>query len=411
VVESLVLWPSPPLMPPSCKPWHAAAICPSSRFSMPASCWPSPPANPSCPLPPASSVTGPPSGVSAAVTSKAVGGNSCWTSPDWDAPRRFPPLQRAQVVQLACLEPIAEGLHITHWTSEDLARQAVADGIVDFISSRTVRRILDDVDLQPHRTRYWRTSRLDEQFKERAEQVLWCYGNAERLARQGIWVVALDEKPNLQVLERDPIRRAVPGRIEQQEFEYTRHGTVNLLFFLTVHTGRMEVAVEAAKDAKHYIEALRAFRRRHRGLKGGVPDPGRRPQPHGGVLVELRGMVATPLHAGARLVAGPGRVTDRRVRLSLPPTRLVGNSGRVDRACVGLRPGVQPTLRAPLRVDLDQPPDATVVRRPCPMNLLHYFCPGPLARMLEWLADLLKCKYKEEKEIRLESPLLPLAVA
>ena len=235
---------------------------------MPASCWPLPPANPSCPLPPASSVTGPPSGVSAAVTSKAVGGNSCWTSPDWDAPRRFPPLQRAQVVQLACLEPIAEGLHITHWTSEDLARQAVADGIVDFISSRTVRRILDDVDLQPHRTRYWRTSRLDEQFKERAEQVLWCYGNAERLARRGIWVVALDEKPNLQVLERDPIRRAIPGRIEQQEFEYTRHGTVNLLFFLIVHTGRMEVAVEAAKDAKHYIEALRAFRRRHRGLKG-----------------------------------------------------------------------------------------------------------------------------------------------
>jgi hypothetical protein len=169
---------------------------------------------------------------------------------------------------LACLEPIAEGLHITHWTSEDLAGQVIAEGIVDSISSRTVRRILDDVDLQPHRTRYWRTSRLDEQFKERAEQVLWCYGNAERLARQGIWVVAIDEKPNLQVLERDPIRRAIPGSIEQQEFEYTRHGTVNLLFFLIVHTGRMEVAVEVAKDAEHYIKELRAFRRRHRGLKG-----------------------------------------------------------------------------------------------------------------------------------------------
>lgn len=183
-------------------------------------------------------------------------------------PQEISPLQRAQIVQLACLEPIAEGLHITHWTPWDLARQAIADGIVPHISPRTVQRILHDVDLQPHRTRYWRTARLDRQFKERAEKVLWCYGHAERLARQGVWTVAVDEKPNLQVLERRPIRRAIPGSIEQQEFEYKRHGTVNLLFFLIVHTGEMEVVVEAAKDAEHYIQQLKAFRGRHRGLKG-----------------------------------------------------------------------------------------------------------------------------------------------
>jgi hypothetical protein len=170
-------------------------------------------------------------------------------------------------VALACLEPIAEGLHITHWTPLDLARQAVADGIIDAISPRTVQRILHEVDLQPHRTRYWRTARLDRQFKQRAEKVLWCYANAQRLACQGIWTVAVDAKPNLQVLERSPIRRAQPGSIEQQEFEYSRHGTVNLLLFLVVHTGRMEVAVEASKDAEHYIGELKAFRRRHWSLK------------------------------------------------------------------------------------------------------------------------------------------------
>jgi hypothetical protein len=196
------------------------------------------------------------------------GSASCWTTATRGVRRRFPPLQRAQIVELACLEPVAEGLHITHWTSQDLARQAVADGIVDAIGPRTVRQILHDVDLQPHRTRYWRTTRLDARFKERAEKVLWCYGNADRLARQGLWTVAVDEVPNFQVLERNPIRRAVPGFIEQQEFEYTRHGTVNLLLFLIVHTGRMEVAVEGTKDADHYIRELRAFRRRHRGLKG-----------------------------------------------------------------------------------------------------------------------------------------------
>lgn len=225
-------------------------------------------ANRSTPSPPAWSATGPPCGGSADATSRGAGNASCWTNPGWAAPRRFPPLQRAQIVALACLGPVAEGLHITHWTSQDLARQAVADGIVDAISPRTVRRILHDVDLQPHRTRYWKTSRLDTRFKERAEKVLWCYGNAERLARQGLWTVAVDEVPNFQVLERRPIRRAIPGSIEQREFEYTRHGTVNLLLFLIVPTGQMEVAVEATKDADHYIRALRAFRRRHRHLKG-----------------------------------------------------------------------------------------------------------------------------------------------
>src|SRR5262249_1114468 len=139
-------------------------------------------------------------------------------------PQEISPLQRAQIVELACLEPIAEGLYITHWTSQDLARQAVTDGIVDAISPRTVRQILHDVDLQPHRTGSWRTTRLDARFKERAEKVLWCYGNAARLASQRFWTVAVDEVPNFQVLARKPIRRAVPGFIERQEFEYSRHG-------------------------------------------------------------------------------------------------------------------------------------------------------------------------------------------
>ena len=171
-------------------------------------------------------------------------------------------------MELACLEPIARGLHITHWTSEDLAQQAIKDGFVSTISDRMVRKILDEVDLQPHRTRYWKTSRLDSLFKQRAEKVLWCYANAERLARQGIWVVCVDEMPNLQVLERHPIRRAIPGSIEQQEFEYTRHSTVNILMFLVVHTGQMQAMYLESKDALHYIAALKRFRRRHNHLRG-----------------------------------------------------------------------------------------------------------------------------------------------
>ncbi len=48
-------------------------------------------------------------------------------------------------------------------------------GIIETISDSTIRRILHEVALQPHRTRYWKTARLDADFKHRAEQALWCY--------------------------------------------------------------------------------------------------------------------------------------------------------------------------------------------------------------------------------------------
>lgn len=230
--------------------------------------WKSPTANGFKPLRHSWVAILPRSGVFAAVLNVAEWIN-CWRTGLVPAgPSSFPPLQRAQIVELACLEPVAKGLHITHWTSRDLARQAGCDGIVNAISPRTVRQILHDVDLQPHRTRYWRTASMDAQFRARAEKVLWCYANAENLARRGIWTVAVDEVPNFQVLERQPIRHARPGLIERQEFEYIRHGTVNLLLFLIIHTGRMEIAVEPTKDAFHYIRELRAFRRRHRELEG-----------------------------------------------------------------------------------------------------------------------------------------------
>jgi hypothetical protein len=85
---------------------------------------------------------------------------------------------------------------------------------------------------------------------------------------QGIWVVCVDEIPTFQVLERQPIRRAIPGSIEQQEFDYTRHGTVNMLVFLVVHSGLMELAFLAHNDAEHYLPELQLFHRQHQELRG-----------------------------------------------------------------------------------------------------------------------------------------------
>lgn len=169
---------------------------------------------------------------------------------------------------LACCTPTLLGLHLSHWSSAELSHQAVHRGLVQAVSARTVRRILRSVQLQPHRSRYWKTSRLDPTFRTQARKVLWAYGHARRLHRQGIEVVCADEMPNLQVLERTPIRPARPGQIEQREFEYVRHGTLNVLMFLHVASGNMELDFVKRKDAAHYQAALRRFRRRHPRWRG-----------------------------------------------------------------------------------------------------------------------------------------------
>jgi hypothetical protein len=46
---------------------------------------------------------------------------------------------------------------------------------MDSISPRIVPQILVRVDVQPHRTRYWRKTRLDVQFRARDEKALLYY--------------------------------------------------------------------------------------------------------------------------------------------------------------------------------------------------------------------------------------------
>jgi hypothetical protein len=144
------------------------------------------------------------------------------------------------VERLACSEPAGVGLHMTHWSTRSLARAARLRGIAPAISHSTVAVILRDAALQPHRSRYWKTPIPDDAFRHQAARILWCYEQAQRLAARGEVVLCLDEKPNIQVLERNhPTRLIKPGLIEKREFEYTRHGTVNFLVKLVVHTGRM----------------------------------------------------------------------------------------------------------------------------------------------------------------------------
>ncbi len=88
--------------------------------------------------------------------------------------------------------------------------------------------------------RYWKTVIWDDEAVARATKILWYYERIESLWQRGEVIIGADEKPDLQVLERaKPTQPMRPGQPESQEFEYIRHGTVNLLAGLITHNGRM----------------------------------------------------------------------------------------------------------------------------------------------------------------------------
>jgi hypothetical protein len=171
--------------------------------------------------------------------------------------RRFPPLARVRIENLACTQPQEHGLELTHWSVRTLQTVATRLAIVATIHYTTIADILRRATLQPHRWRYWKTTLWNAAAIRQAGKVLWCYEHVAWLLERGIVVISVDEKPNLQVLQRaGPIRPMIPGQIEQQEFEYIRHGTVNLLVGMTVHNGQMWAECLNANDGAHFRPAL-----------------------------------------------------------------------------------------------------------------------------------------------------------
>lgn len=170
----------------------------------------------------------------------------------------FPPSERKAIEQLACDEPTTMGWHVTHWSHRSLAQAAIEQEYVESISQGTVGGILREADLQPHRFRSWKTTIWDEDAVDRTLKLLWYYRRIKSLWRRGEVVLALDEIPNLQVLERAAPKQGMrPGQIERQEFTYHRHGTIILLASLTVYNGHMWSECLDKNDGEHFRPAVR----------------------------------------------------------------------------------------------------------------------------------------------------------
>jgi len=172
----------------------------------------------------------------------------------------FSSRDRKQIERLSCREPSSVDWHVTHWSHRSLAQAVVEQDYVDHIHHTTVGHILGEANLRPASFRYWKTTIWDEKAVERALRILWYYERVESLWQHGDVLLAVDEKPNIQVLERAaPTQPMRAGQIERQEFDYHRHGTINLLAGLTVHTGHMWAECLDKNDGEHFRPALRRW--------------------------------------------------------------------------------------------------------------------------------------------------------
>jgi transposase len=128
-----------------------------------------------------------------------------------------------RVVTLTCAEPPGEA---THWTGRAMAREAG-------ISLRSVQRIWQAHDLQPHRIRTFKRS-SDPDFAAKLVDIVGLYVDPPKHAI----VLSLDEKSQIQALDRtQPGLPLKPGKAGTMIHDYKRHGTTTLFAALDVLEG------------------------------------------------------------------------------------------------------------------------------------------------------------------------------
>jgi len=133
------------------------------------------------------------------------------------------------VKAIACQLPSERGVPLSRFSSAEIAREAVARGIVEQVSGATVWRWLAEDAIRPWNHRSWIFPR-DPDFRAKAARVLDLYaGRFEgKLLHPDEFVLCADEKPSIQARARlHPTATPLPGGDGQLvEHEYERMGAL-----------------------------------------------------------------------------------------------------------------------------------------------------------------------------------------
>lgn len=156
------------------------------------------------------------------------------------------------LIRLACSEP-PEGR--CHWTLQLLADELVVLGLVEDISTETVRQALKKNDIQPWIVATWCIPlRADADYVWRMEDVIQTYSLPYDPAYP---VVCFDEACKQLFGEVRPAQRPRPGAPARVDYEYERKGVCHQLLMCEPLRGWRHVRVTERRTRQDYAWCVR----------------------------------------------------------------------------------------------------------------------------------------------------------
>ncbi len=173
-------------------------------------------------------------------------------------PRTFTDVQQAQVKAIACELPADRGIPLSRFSHADLAAEAVTAGVVEDISTSTVRRWLRADAIRPWRHQSWIFPR-DPDFAAKAGRVLDLYARTWQGEALGAdeYVISADEKTSVQARCRcHPTLAPGLARVMRVNHEYDRGGALAYLAAYDVHRARVFARCEATTGIAPFSRLL-----------------------------------------------------------------------------------------------------------------------------------------------------------
>jgi transposase len=157
----------------------------------------------------------------------------------------------ATLVAIACSKA-PEGRK--RWTLKLLNERFIALTDHDSVSSETLRRRLQELDLKPWQKRMWCIADVTPEFIARMEHILQLYALPEDV---DFPVVCFDETLKQLVEEVKPPLPMKPGQSVREDHHYRRNGSTSLAMFFCAHTNWREVRVLTERTYKAFAYLMR----------------------------------------------------------------------------------------------------------------------------------------------------------
>lgn len=189
------------------------------------------------------------------------------------------------VINIACQKPTAFGLSAELWYPTNLTRyiNSVAEEQgyprMATASESSIRKILHEVQLNPHKVTYYCEKR-DPDFDKKMHDVLVIYKQVElRFDKEGklipfasgekaVHTLSYDEKPGIQAIsstaeDKMPIPNTEKVSTVMRDYEYKRLGTVSLLAAIDLLTGEAIPLVSNTHKSSDFVDFLKIIHEKY----------------------------------------------------------------------------------------------------------------------------------------------------